>query len=156
MKKTSINRALKYAALCVGVSLFCSTALSKPAVRAFRADYDSVWKSTLIALAKYPLDKNDKSSGEISTTVIDAEQVFKPYKKKARSNERYKLEISLEKRKVRGQKITVVKVHKRPLIKGDFMNRDIELKSDGIEESVLLYRIARELVIDKAVERAFK
>jgi len=131
-------------------------ASAKPYVKAFRSKYDSVWKGALIALSKYPLEKNDKSSGEILTTTIENDQVFKPYNRTLRSNEHYKLIINLEKRKLKGQNIVIVKIEKKPTLKGDFMNDDRELESDGIEESVLLYRISREVSIDKAVEKIYK
>jgi hypothetical protein len=155
MKKTLTSTSLS-CLLALGTFFIGSEAQAKPYTKAFRAKYDSVWKATLIALSKYPLEKNDKTSGEISTTLIEGDQVFKPYNRTIKSNEHYKLEIILEKRVLRGQKIVVLRIEKKPMIKGDFMNVDREIDSDGIEENVLLYRISREVSIDRAVEKLFK
>lgn len=155
MKKIS-NSLASLSILILGTLTISPEAQAKPYVKVFRAKYSSVWKGTLIALSKYPLEKNDKPSGEISTTMIESDQVYKPYNRTLKNNEQYKLHISLEKRKLKGQKVVVVKIEKKPMLKGDFMTADREIESDGIEESVLLYRIAREISIDRSVEKLFK
>ena len=138
------------------LSFGCSSlASAKTYSTAFNTSYKRVWKSTLISLSKYPLDKNDKASGELITSTIHSDEVFKPYSQKVRSNQQYKLFINVERRKINGRKAIVVKVEKKPLLKGDFLNDDKQLVSSGVEESVLLYRIAREVKIDRIVEKIF-
>ena len=155
MKKTLTKYFLLLVLIC-GAALNSSVSFAKTYMKVFPTKYDRVWKSALIAMTKYPLEKNDKDSGELVTSTIAARQIFKPYNYRSRSKEEYSLNISLEKRKYQGRKVVLVKIDKRSVVKGDFINKDRELESDGLEEEVLLYRIAREIKIDRAVEKLYK
>lgn len=137
--------------------LFTSTnSFAKAYSKAFLSSYDSVWKGVLISLSKYPLDKNDQESGEITTSVIKPGEAFTPFDRVPNSKELYQLFIQVQKRKFKGRNIVQVKIEKQSFLKGDFINKEKELVSDGIEESVILYRTAREVKIDRAVENMFK
>ncbi len=124
--------------------------------KAFASDYDSVWKGILISLSKYPLDRNDQESGEIKTSVLSAGEVFKTYDQKINPKERYQIFINVEKRRLQGRDAVIVHVEKKPFIKGDFMRAEKEIKSDGIEERVLLYRTLREVKIDQKLSKLFE
>lgn len=123
--------------------------------RAFAAKRETVWKGILIALSKYPLDKNSQESGEITTSKIPDGEIFKPHNYKANLNLEYQLFINLEKRRYKGKKIIFVRIEKKSVEKGDFIKQAQEIKSDGIEEQVILYRVAREVKIDRHVEKIF-
>jgi|GEM_PF-2245964 len=156
MKKTSIKLTSISVFILFGGFPTAPQAFAKPYAKVFPVSYDKVWKSTLIAVTKYPLEKNDKTSGEIATSSIESGEVFKVYQQKPKNNEFYTLQISLEKRTLKGQNVTLVTVEKKPLVKGDFMRKDRSLESDGLEENVLLYRIKREISIDRLVGKLFK
>lgn len=143
-------------------SLFCLLILftsidshAKAYSKAFLADFDSVWKGVLISLTKYPLDKNNQEAGEIVTSVIKTGRAFAPYNAEINPREFYQLFISVHKRLYKGRKITQVKIEKKAFLKGDFIFKEKELVSDGVEESIVLYRTAREVQIDKTVDKLF-
>ncbi|MGH1468274.1 MAG: hypothetical protein ACRBBP_05255 [Bdellovibrionales bacterium] len=137
--------------------LFTSTnSFAKAYSKAFLSDYDSVWKGVLISLSKYPLDKNDQEAGEITTSLIKPGEAYTPLNRTPSSKEVYQLFIQIQKRKYKGKNIIQVKIEKDSFLKGDFINREIKLVSDGIEENIILYRTAREVKIDKAVAKIFK
>jgi len=156
MKKTSIKLISLSVFVIFGALLTGPSAFAKVYTKVLPVSYDKVWKGTLIAMTKYPLEKNDKTSGEIKTSSIESGEIFQTYKANPKPNEFYTLEISLEKRTLKGQKVTLVTVEKKPVIKGDFMKQDRIVESNGIEENVLLYRIKREVSIDRVVGKLFR
>ena len=156
MKKTSTKLTAFSVFILFGALITGPSAFAKSYAKAFQVSYDKVWKSTLIAVTKYPLEKNDKASGEISTSSLESGEVFQNYQQAPKINEFYTLHISLEKRMLKGKGVTLVTIEKKPLIKGDFMRKDRSLESDGVEESVLLYRIKREISIDRVIGKLFK
>lgn len=123
--------------------------------KALLSNYDAVWKGVLISLAKYPLDKNDQESGEITTSIIKPGDVFTPYNKTSNPKEMYQLFIQVQKRSFKGRGLIQVKVEKKSFLKGDFFNQKKNLTSDGVEENIVLYRTAREVNIDKTVDKLF-
>lgn len=144
-------------------SLFLSCVFTTPILshaevytRAFAAKKKDVWKATLITLSKYPLDKNNQESGEIVTSKIGDSEIYKVPNSKQKHHQEYKIFINLESRRYKGRKITLVKLEKKIIRKGDFILADKEVESDSIEEQVLLYRISREIKIDRSVSKLFK
>lgn len=138
--------------LCLFIS---SPSSAEVYTRAFGAKKESVWKGVLIALSKYPLDKNSQESGEITTSKIPDGEIFRPHNHQVNHNLEYQLFINLENRRYKGRKITLVKIEKKSILKGDFIKKEKEVESDGVEEQVLLYRMAREIKIDRKVEKLF-
>lgn len=123
--------------------------------KAFLNDYDSVWKGILISLSRYPLDKNDQESGEIVTSLIKPGAAFKAYNYTPKSKEHYQIFIQVQKINYKGRRVIQVKVEKKSFLKGDFIDAEKALVSDGIEEAVILYRTTREIKIDQTVAKLF-
>jgi thiol:disulfide interchange protein len=149
MKQTLI-RSLLFFALAAPLA-----AEAKVYSKVFPNDYNRVWKGLLIALAKYPLDKNDQESGEIKTSILKPGQAFQSDLTEPKAREHYQISIEVLKTVYRGRRVIKVNIEKDAFSKGDFMNAEQSLKSDGIEEKVLLYRAAREFKIDKTIEQLF-
>ncbi len=150
MKKTLISFFL------LTLSLISTNSFAKTYSQAFLSDYSVVWKGILISLLKYPLDKNNEESGEITTSLIKPGAAFTPLHRIPNSKEIYQLFIQVQKRKLNNKNIVLVNIEKKTLIKGNFISKEQNIKSDGIEENVILYRIAREIKIDKTLEQIFK
>ncbi len=136
--------------------LFTSpNSFAKTYSQTFLSDYNSVWKGLLISLSKYPLDKNDQESGEIVTSLIKPGVAFTPLNRIPNSKEAYQLFIQIQKKELNNKNTILVNVEKKAFIKGDFINKTQDLKSDGVEESIVLYRTTREIKIDKAIQKNF-
>ncbi len=151
-----MNKTLTNSLLSLFIVLFSTHVHAKSYSKAFAASFDSVWKGVLISLAKYPLDRNNQEAGEITTSVIKTGKAFKPYGQKTNPKEFYQLFINVQKRTYKGRRLIQVKVEKKAFVKGDFIFKQKDLESDGIEENIILYRTAREVQIDKTIEKLFK
>ena len=113
----------------------------------------SVWKSCLIVLGKYPLKSYDEESGVIETDFIKGEDAWiSPHKKKyVPGGYRYKLNLRVIKGKANNKNATKVIVLKQSELQKDFFAEPEKIQSDGLEELALLYRIERELALEKAL-----
>lgn len=128
-----------------------------PQSAVFEAPFDKVWRSAQLALAKYPIKVNNMDSGTLETDYIRFEKIWRPPYQKTEppSGERQMLSI----RMIRGayeDKNEAVKVVVTKIIElaPDFTTQPKRKISDGIEERLILYRISRELAIEKALVKA--
>lgn len=140
----------------------CATNSGKPEVKfgpraqVYRASFDVVWLATQKALTQYPLRVNNMDLGLLETDIIKGSDVWVPphIKKRSSGGVRYRLIVRLVKGNVRGNPRVKVTVEKKMTKKRDFFAKSKKMPSDGLEEKALLYRIEREIVIEKALQRA--
>lgn len=123
--------------------------------RKFRATFDEVWRACQQAIISYPLKVNNMEQGVIQTTMLRSHTYFRPphISKKHASGYRYSLNFNLLKE---SDKETSISIHKNLLVYRDFISKPEDLTSDGLEEAILLYRIQREIEIDRAVLKTSK
>lgn len=126
--------------------------------RAFFAPYDSVWRATQLALQYYPIRVNNMDTGTLETDTIRGYKAWTPphNPNQASGGYSYYLSIRLIKGNVNGSDATKVNIMKHATLSADFFTDPQKLPSDTLEEKVLLYRIGRELQIDKLLEKAQK
>lgn len=146
--------------ITIFVFLFClSACVSTPVpvedktyTKAFKASFDEVWRATQQAVISYPLKVNNMEQGTIQTTLVRSHTYFKPphLDKKHAGGYRYDLQITLIKD---SKHITSVHLQKRLQVYKDFISKPIDLISDGLEETALLYRIEREIEIDRKLTK---
>ncbi len=124
----------------------------------FVAPFDKVWRATQIALVKYPIRTNNIDQGILETDNIHSYDGWKPPHKSAKKSGGlyYKLLIKVIKGRYREREVTKVIVSKKINLKRSFFSENQERQSDGLEEKVILYRIKRELKIERAFERSDK
>jgi hypothetical protein len=129
-----------------------------PRQRVYYSAFDNVWRSTQIALQDYPIKINNIDRGVLETEIIKGYDVWTPpHKPNAKSGGfRYKLVIRVIKGRTRGRDAIKVTIFKRMSVQRDFFSPEKSLSSDGLEEESILYRIQRELKIDRALKRAQK
>lgn len=158
--------ALGFVGLVSGALLSaCSTATSKlearykvgvPASRVFYAKYEEVESAIKQAMIKYPQRVDNTEAGIFETDYVKGDARFKPPHKDIEYSNGYRYRILI--RLVRGrsdEKPAVrVQVLKQSEMMRDFFAEAEQLPSDGFEEDVILYRIARELTITKAITKA--
>ncbi len=120
--------------------------------KTFKAPYADVWRAIQQTLLNYPMNINNMETGHLQTLYITGQQRYKPPHKKKKtlpSGYQYQLNIHL----IKGKKKTKVTVSKKVRLQKDFFSNPKELNSDGFEEKALLYRIQRELLIEKILKK---
>ncbi|MAE73390.1 MAG: hypothetical protein CL675_04795 [Bdellovibrionaceae bacterium] len=122
----------------------------------FYYEYEKVWRATQVALAKYPIKLNDQDAGLLETEVIPARKIWTPPHKAEKHPfaHQYRLAIKAIKGKSQGRPAVQLRITKYKTRQKDFFSDSDRLPSDGLEEEMLLYRIRRELLIQKALDRA--
>ena len=123
--------------------------------RTFYADVESVWRAAQLTLKHYPLNISDLDSGILETDFIKGAKVWvAPHKGAVTppNGLRYKLRIIFSQVDVGGRVGTKVHIEKKVTLQRDFFSPLEPVASDGLEEEVILYRMGRELQIDKILE----
>ena len=128
-----------------------------PQTGVFEDEYDRVWRAAQLALAKYPMRVNNMDAGILETDFIKRAKIWQPpnVTKLPRVGERHKITV----RMVKGMSdddVSAVKVivAKKMEVLKDFFSEPDKLPSDGFEEKIILYRIGRELSIERKLMKA--
>lgn len=121
--------------------------------REYKASYEEIWRACQQSVISYPLKINNMEQGLIQTTILRSHVYFKPphVEKKQAGGYRYDLNITLFKL---GPKKTKISIQKNLQLYRDFVSSPESRVSDGLEEENLLYRIQREVEIDRALVKA--
>ena len=129
-----------------------------PRQKVYYFEFDKVWRATQIALQHYPMRINNMDKGILETEILKGGQAWNPPHNpgQIRGGKRYHLKLRVVKGKVQGRSAIKVVIKKDIEHQSDFFADTKKLPSDGLEERVLLYRIKRELEIDRALQRALK
>jgi len=122
----------------------------------YYGSFDQVWRATQLALQNYPMKINNMDLGVIETEQIKGYKVWMPPYKSEQSSGglAYSLNVRLIKGKTQGRDVVKVSILKETQIQKDFFSEPVRMPSDGLEEKAVLYRIGRELLIEKALEKA--
>jgi len=115
----------------------------------FDATKESMWRASLIALSKYPLDATNYDQGLIKTNILTEGDYWRPLFRDLNNEHLYTLEVQVFESST-GTRVVVNKNLKR---KSAFNRNEKELQTLGVEEDMILYRIQRELNIDRAIKR---
>jgi len=132
-------------------------AILKQSVRQkiFFAPYDSVWKAAHTTI-RYTIAVENQDTGYLETDYIKGVDGFlsPEMQKNPSPGIRYKLVFNFAKGKAEGKESTRVTVEKKIERLRDFFSEPDLIPSDGLEESVIFYRIEREIVIAEALKKA--
>jgi len=148
-----------------GCALFEQKAGPKPITgpqdRVFVGSFDDIWRATQLALqspTSYPLRVNNMDTGVIETETIKGSLVWvAPHKQEVPGGGlSYRIIVRVIKGNVADKEAFKVTVQKTAQMQRDFFSEAETVPSDGLEEKVILYRIERELKIDRALKRANK
>jgi hypothetical protein len=155
--------------LILGTSLLflngCQTATDRldqklkigvPVVQVFFAKYEDVEAALKLAMLKYPQRVDNTEAGIFESDYVKSDGRFKPPHSAIEysSGYRYRILIRLVRGKTDSRSAVKVVVLKQIETVHDFFSEPGTLPSDGLEEEVILYRIGRELTINKALQRA--
>lgn len=121
----------------------------------FLAPYDQVWKVAHTAL-KYTIASENQDFGTIETDFVKSVDGWvPPYKKKPDyPGARYKLLFTFAKGETKNRESTRVTIEKKIEVFRNIISDTQTVASDGSEEKAIFYRMERELIIARAIERA--
>lgn len=127
-----------------------------PREQVYYATFEETWKAVNFALAVYPLRISNMDQGTLETDMIRGYRIWvPPYKSEtAASPESYRLIVRVIKGALDGKPATKVTIVKEIQVQTDFFSDPRSLPSDGLEEKAVLYRISREIQIERAIVRA--
>jgi len=130
----------------------------QPISKVFFADYQKVWSATLLALEDYPIETENNEKGYLKTENILNNTIWKfPFDiGDSRGSAKYTINIKLVKGTSRGRPVVKVLILKRVLLQKGFISDFQRVPSYGLEEKNILYRISREVSIDKAITNYYK
>jgi hypothetical protein len=129
-----------------------------PREQVFYASFDEVWKAVNLVLQAYPLRVSNMDQGIIETDSIRGNRIWSaPYGRETSGSGRaYSLNVRVVKGKSESKPLTKVILLKEAQVQTDFFSDPKQTPSDGLEERTLLYRIGREVQIDRALAKAQK
>ena len=146
-----------------GCALFEERAGPKPALgpqeRVYYFPIEDVWRATLMALQSpnnYPLRVNNMDTGLIETDRLKGSEAWQaphitvPYA----SGYSSRLIIRVIKGSLGRRPAIKVNIRKDAKVQRDFFSEPETVISDGLEEKVILYRIDREIQVERALRRA--
>ncbi|HEX4922479.1 MAG TPA: hypothetical protein VFV50_00265 [Bdellovibrionales bacterium] len=129
---------------------------AEPQEKIFKESFDDIWRAVQLAMANYPIKVNNQDSGVLETEAIrgDSAWVTPGQRRPPAGGFRYRVVIRVVRgrteKNVSAGKVTILKLGE---IQRDFFSAYEKLPSDGMEELAIMYRIERELAIDKAMRQ---
>ncbi len=118
----------------------------------YRADYNKVWQEMMKIVNKYPREVDNQDAGIIKTRWIDNTLELN-FADSFGSNDavkaaEFKLIINIVKGYRGSKEVSKVTVFKRQRIEQDFLQGWKVIRTDGILEKAVLYRLERALAIE--------
>lgn len=158
-------RALLFAVVMVGSFTSCALFQEQkppesyigPREEVLYADFEEVWRATNIALQTYPLRLSNMDEGLVETDEVKGYRTWRPpFPRSKPAGTTYKISIRVVRGSSGERKATKVIILKDTRVQRDFFSNAKQVPSDGLEEKALLYRIKREIQIERALNQAQK
>jgi hypothetical protein len=131
-----------------------------PYQRIYDAEFERVWRAVQVTLANYPIAINNMDAGILETEYVRSDKGWlspeaPPIPPGGR---KYKINIQVARgmSEDSNRQVIRVRVTKELVTQRDYFSDTSPLESDGLEEQSLLYRIERELEVDKGLDKAYK
>lgn len=108
------------------------------------------------AMIRYPQKIDNPEAGIFETDWIKGDLRFQPAHSSVNYSDgyRYRLLVRMVKGKSTSKPAVKVVINKQIELQRDFFAEPETVGSDGLEETAILYRIQRELALEKAIKRA--
>jgi len=116
----------------------------------FRGSMDHVWMAAEKALANYPISESNRDSGVLKTDFLRGSQCWQSPTKTDKYSAGVRCSLSLQLIKMPHNGVRV-RVNKSLQLIRDFISEPENIPNDGMEEMSILYRIDRELTIEKEI-----
>jgi hypothetical protein len=122
----------------------------------FIATYDQTWGAVLEGMKKYDIDTKNQEAGVLKTRWMDNTSEVNFANSSGDTNvkaAKFKLVVNVTKGFRNNREVTKVTIYKRQLVEQDMLQGWKELRSDGIEEKVILHRLEVILKMDLKFRR---
>ena len=127
-----------------------------PVVRVFEADYQKVWRATMLALEDYPIEEENNEKGYLKTELIQENTLWKPPFVVKTTEGKYRLIIKITKGQLEESSVVQVRIWKQIMVQKGFIADLERVPSSGLEEKAILYRIFREVKIEKGIANYYQ
>lgn len=131
-----------------------------PYQRIYDAEYERVWRAVQVTLANYPIAINNMDAGILETEYVRADKGWLSPESPPvpPGGRKYKINVQVARGFAEEEHRPVIRVRvtKELVTQRDYFSDTSPLTSDGLEELSLLYRIERELEVDKGLDKAYK
>ena len=117
--------------------------------KTIKGKYEYVFNAAQISLSGYPIAVSDMEAGILKTDIIKGEQMWHPPHLDKREFFGHRYTISIQLLKIKDKEAVQVTIIKDIEHKKNFFAEYQKVKTDGLEEIALLYRIQRELIFQK-------
>ena len=133
-------------------------AVMGPKEQAYFATFEEVWRAANLVLQPYPLRISNMDQGILETDMIRGYKIWAPpfRTSAAKSGESYRLIVHVIRGNFENKPAIKVTILKDATVSVDFFSDPKSVPSTGLEESALLYRIGRELLIERALTKSQK
>jgi len=111
----------------------------------------------MLAMEFYAIEEEDKEKGYLRTEVIKTPVWSPPFEEQQKNmSMSYVIYIQLIKGTSGFDPVVQVRVLKKIFVQEGFINEPRQIPSNGLEEKVILYRIMREVNIDRYIRDRHK
>lgn len=128
-------------------------------IKSYPFEFTRVLRAIRIVLKDHSMAKDNEEKGILETKIVKKNQFKTLFQEEKSSSSRvpfrYKIQVRVYREGEEGKPLTQVAILKKILFKKHFFSSEETLKSDGLEEQVILYRIGRELEIEEEMKKAF-
>ena len=129
-----------------------------PVSKVFHADYQKTWSAIMLALEDYPIEVENNEKGFLKSESIPEDTIWKlPFIDESKlKSAKYTLYIKLLKGKIDSRPVVKVRILKKIKVRKGFIDEPTRAPSNGLEEKAILYRIMREINIEKAISSYYQ
>ena len=127
--------------------------ITEPILKIFYVDYEKIWRAVMLTIESYPIESEDHETGIIKTGFIRGDKIWNlPFPTLISNKDLlYKIQINLFRGKTRKGLAVQVQVNKQSFIQKGFIEDPVSIPSNGLQEKNILYRILREIEIDRNI-----
>ena len=120
--------------------------------------YEETWRALQKSMVNYPIKINNVDRGVLETDKIKLGEVWTPpvALNKVPRNTRYSLHVRVTRGKTSNKDSARIQIRKKMVLHRDFFSGGEKIKSDGLEEKAILYRIRREIRLERSIQKAFQ
>lgn len=129
-----------------------------PRDQVYYAEFEEVWRAINLVMQPYPLRVSNMDQGLLETDEIRGYRVWYPphVSETAPTAEYYHISVRVVKGNLGKRAATKVTLIKDVQYQRDFFSDSRAVPSDGLEEKSILYRIGREIQIERSLAKAQK
>ncbi len=123
----------------------------------FKVNFEDTWQAVLQVMQKYDIEAQNPHIGSIKTRWIDNTLELNWADAFSRGDQvksaRFKLILNVSKGHEITHPITKVSIYKRQMVERDFLQAPRPIRSDGILEKTILYRVERVLTMERELQK---